>query len=69
MSQTSKPLVYRGSKEICEAVGLDYKGMAKHVKDLGLPAFKIEGQKAWLACPEDLQRWIREQRDKCLTNS
>lgn len=66
MQQTTKPLVYRGAREICGAVGLDYKQISSYVKDLKFPAFKIYGQKAWLACPEDLEKWVRAQRDICL---
>lgn len=63
MQQTTKPLVYRGAKEICAVVGLDYKQIATYVRDLKFPAFKIKGQKTWIACPEDLTKWVRTQRD------
>lgn len=63
MQQTTKALVYRGAKEICGAVGLDYKQIATYVRVHKLPAFKIKGQKAWLATGEDLQQWVRDQRD------
>lgn len=66
MQQTTKPLVYRGAKEICSVVGLDYKQIATYVHDLNFPAFKIKGQKAWIACPEDLEQWVRAQRDRYL---
>lgn len=66
MQQTAKPLVCRGAKEICAAVGLDYKQIATYVKDLKLPALKKNGQKAWVACHEDLEDWVRAQRDTYL---
>lgn len=66
MQQTTKPLVYRGAKEICAVVGLDYKQITTYVNDHGLPAFKIKGQKTWIACYEDLEKWVRGQRDTYL---
>lgn len=55
------PLVYRGAKEICGAVGVSYKEISLHVKELGLPAFKIRGN--WVALPEDLLAWVVGLRD------
>jgi hypothetical protein len=66
LQPTTKPLIYRGAKEICGAVGLDYRQIAIYVTDHGLPAFKIKGQKSWIACPEDLEKWVRAQRDTYL---
>ena len=66
LQQTTRPIVYRGAKEICGVVGLDYKQITTYVKELKLPAFKLPGQKAWIACHEDLEQWIRTQRDTYL---
>lgn len=59
-----KPLVYRGAKEICAAVGLNWKEMGRYVKELKLPAFKVAGSSQWLATHEDLERWLLEQREE-----
>ncbi len=56
-------LVYRGAKEICAAVGLNWKEFSRYVKELDLPAFKVPGSTQWLATPEDLEEWIHKQRD------
>ena len=61
-----KPIVYRGAKEICGAVGVPWKEISHYVKDRGLPAFKINGSGTWVAIPEDLYEWIKKQRDKYL---
>ncbi len=64
---TNDRLVYRGAKEICAAVGINHKQMLHYVKKEGLPAFKLGGNsKIWIALPEDLEKWIHEQRDKYL---
>ncbi len=57
-------IVYRGAKEICAAVGLNWKDFGRYVRDLGLPAFKVEGSSQWLATPDDLERWLKEQQRK-----
>lgn len=61
-----RPIVYRGAKEICGAVGVPWKEIGHYVRDKGLPAFKINGSGTWIALPEDLQEWVREQRNKYL---
>ena len=58
-----KPLVYRGAKEICGAVGVSWKDISHYVREKGLPAFKVNGSGSWVALPEDLDEWIRTQRD------
>ena len=58
-----KPIVYRGAKEICGAVGVPWKEISHYVRDRGLPAFKINGSGTWIAIPEDLDQWIKQQRD------
>jgi len=57
-----KPLVYRGNKEICAVIGLNWKKMAFYVRELKLPAFKIEQEGQWLARHDDLERWIEERK-------
>ena len=57
-----KPLVYRGRKEIGAAVGISYQKIAYYIEKRGLPAFKIDGCKEWIALPDDLQAWIQAER-------
>jgi len=58
-----KPLVYRGAKEIGSAAGIDHKRIGHYVKNLGLPAFKIEeDSKTWLATHADLMNWIEQRK-------
>lgn len=54
----------KGAKEICEAVGENPKNIHELVKDHGLPAWKRGRRGTWRALPDDLRRWIREQRDR-----
>lgn len=61
--QQPKPLVYRGNKEICAAIGLNWKKMAFYVRELKLPAFKVEPEGQWLARPEDLERWLEDRKN------
>lgn len=61
-----RPIVYRGAKEICRAVGIPYNEIAAFVTEKGLPAFKIDGRGCWLALHDDLADWIKTQRDQCL---
>lgn len=60
------PLVYRGAKEICGAVGIPYKEIASYVRSNDLPAFKIKGSGCWIALPDDLLEWVEKQRDEHL---
>lgn len=57
------PLVYRGALEIGRAVGINAREIAFYVREKGLPAFKIERSKEWVAKPEDLVAWIDRQRE------
>ncbi|AMK10286.1 MAG: helix-turn-helix domain-containing protein [Pseudodesulfovibrio sp.] len=58
----------KGAKEICEAVGENPRNITDLVRDKGLPAWKRDDKGSWRALPEDLQRWIREQRDRHISN-
>lgn len=58
----------RGAKAICEAVGENPKEIVRLVEVKGLPAWKREGKGAWRALPEDLQSWLRMQRDMNLNS-
>ncbi len=59
-------LVFRGAKEICGAVGINWKEMTYYVSKKGLPAFKIDGKGSWIARPADLEAWIEKQRNENL---
>ena len=61
-----KPLVYRGSKEICGVVGLNWQKIADYVDEYNLPAFKIDGLKTWYATHEDLEGWVADMRKQYL---
>ena len=54
----------KGAKDICEAVGENPKNIHDLVKDHGLPVWKRGKRGTWRALPDDLRRWIREQRDR-----
>jgi len=70
LQQTIRPLVFRGSREICAAVGINYKEITYYVRELNLPAFKIctngSRKTQWIATPDDLEKWINKQRDNHL---
>lgn len=55
---------FKGAKEICEAVGENPKNIHELVREHGLPAWKRGARGTWRALPDDLRRWIREQRDR-----
>jgi len=59
-----KPLVYRGAREIAEAVGIPWKEVNHYVSKKGLPAFKIGGNGNWVAFPADLRKWLLEERKR-----
>ena len=54
----------KGAKEICTAVGENPKHISELVRTMGLPAWKRDCRGTWRALPEDLRRWVREQRDR-----
>ncbi len=62
-------IAIKGAAAICEAVGMNRKGIARLVRESGLPAFKVEGKGNWVALPEDLHKWLRSQRDLALGGS
>ena len=61
------PFIYRGSRAICDAVGINFKEITYYKEKHGLPVFKIqcrEGRRTqWLALPDDLENWVKKQRD------
>ncbi|WP_319577653.1 hypothetical protein [uncultured Desulfobacter sp.] len=61
-------IVFKGAKEICGAVGVNWREISYFVVKKGLPAFKIDGKGSWIARPDDLERWIQKQRDENLQN-
>lgn len=58
----------KGAKDICVAVGENPKNMNELVNTHGLPAWKRGAKGSWRALPDDLRRWIREQRDKNISS-
>lgn len=63
LQRVSGPLVCRGVKEICEAVGINHKRFKYYVEELKLPAFKIEDDtNVWLASYDDLAGWIDKRK-------
>lgn len=54
----------KGARDICEAVGENPKNIHELVREHGLPAWKRGTTGSWRALPDDLRRWIREQRDR-----
>lgn len=58
--------VLKGAKEIAEAGGFCWKQITTMVKDEGLPAFKRKGKGTWLAVPDDIAKWVKDQREKYL---
>lgn len=62
----ARPLVYRGAREICAVIGEDPRRLLFLVERENLPAWRREGESLWRALPEDLERWLKEQRGKYL---
>jgi hypothetical protein len=58
----------KGARDICSAVGENSKNINELVSDYGLPAWKRDSKGTWRALPDDLRRWIREQRDRHISN-
>ncbi|MBI9081405.1 MAG: DNA-binding protein [Pseudodesulfovibrio sp.] len=58
----------KGARDICNAVGENPKNINDLVRGHGLPAWKRGPKGTWRALPEDLQRWIREQRDRHISD-
>ena len=58
----------KGAREICSAVGENPKNINELVTEYGLPAWKRGAKGTWRALPDDLRRWIREQRDRHISN-
>jgi len=59
-------LVYRGQEEISRAVGINWKNFSYYVKNKKLPVFRIDGKGTWLAMPDDLKKWLLDQRENNL---
>ncbi len=58
-----------GAKAICRAVGQNPKNIVWLKKELGLPAFKVDGRGSWLARVEDLTDWTARMRARSDDNS
>lgn len=59
-------LCLRGAKEICLAVGENYKDIGWLVENEGLPAFRRFDNGVWKARPAALRKWLAEQEKKYL---
>ena len=65
MSTLTKPIVYRGIKEISEVAGINPKRFNHYVCNLGLPVFKIDAESnIWLASHGDLVQWIEQRKSE-----
>lgn len=63
MSATTKPIVYRGVKEISDVVGINHKRFGHYVRNLGLPAFKYDAESnVWFATHDDLEVWVERRK-------
>ena len=60
------PIVYRGAKEIGSVIGISEKQVGAYVTNHGLPAWRRSESGLWYALPEDLEKWIKRQRDQYL---
>ncbi len=58
----------KGARDICSAVGENPKKITDLVKKHGLPAWKRDAKGTWRALPDDLRCWIREQRDRHISD-
>lgn len=54
-------IVFKGAKNICSAVGINWKEISYFVIEKKLPAFKIDGKGSWIARPVDLEKWVEKQ--------
>lgn len=66
MEEQQTPLCLKGAKAICDAVNEDRKRITTLVEQHGLPAWRRNGSGGWMALPEDLRKWLCDQRDKHL---
>ena len=57
-----KRIVYRGAKEIGEALGITEPTALKQIKSGRIPAFKIGG--TWVIEKDFLKNWLSEQSKK-----
>jgi len=55
-----------GSKEIAAYIKEDHRQIKRLVKNEQLPAFKRSGKGPWKALVDDLNAWIKTQRDAYL---
>ena len=56
-------MVIKGARAISEAVGINWKRFDYFRREKGLPTWRHDGGGIWLALHEDLENWIRRQRD------
>ena len=57
-------LLIKGAAAIAREIGENRNTIPKLVEEEGLPAWRRDGQGPWKALPEDLTKWLREQRTK-----
>ncbi len=66
MEMNESSIVRVGAKAIAGTVGVSWKNLKHYIDEKGLPAFRVDGAGPWVALVEDLETWIREQRDEQL---
>ena len=66
MEVNTNSIAIVGAKAIGAAVGVSWKNLRYFVEEKGLPAFRIDNTGRWVALPEDLSRWLVQQRDEQL---
>lgn len=61
-----RPFVLRGIREISAQAGINWKMFGHFVHKKGLPVWRYEGTGPYLSLVEDINQWLRDQRDKYL---
>lgn len=59
-----RPIVYKGAREICGAVGVPWKDIGYFIKHKGMPAFRIDNKGLYIALPDDMRKWAEQMRDE-----
>ena len=57
-------LCLKGSERIAAAIGVGRNEILELMRSEGLPVWRRRKRGPWLALPEDLRSWLRQQREK-----